>query len=337
MADRLNTLKGQREEERSQLVQHALERKFKMETDDLRKEETAFMIAGTQLEREKQLMDKKAKLEQSIVEEQVYAKLWMLDHQKKVQREQDEASVKKKKVQETLNIITWQQDTVAQAKNIDAEKKAREQHMLKGQWAKEIEADKEAERQKFILNRERNLELINHNAAERELRAIQTEAEKGRDKELLQAALTREQALQDIEEAERAQRRKEVIELQQYYKQSEADKASYEKLVDEFVQQEAERQYKMREAQWQREEQARINLLKDVYQSREKDILLKQARQKEMDWFKSYEKNQIMTAIAQQNAEFEARAAKEAANRKGHQIDILKQMNEKDRIQRTYL
>lgn len=91
----------------------------------------------------------------------------------------------------------------------------------------------------------------------------------------MEAALAKEQALQDIEEAERAQRRKEVIELQQYYKQSEADKASYEKLVDEFVQQEAERQYKMREAQWQREEQARINLLKDVYQSREKDILLK--------------------------------------------------------------
>lgn len=84
MAERLNSLKQQREEERAQLVQHALERKFKMETDDLRKEETAFMIAGTQLEREKQLMDKKAKLEQAIVEEQVYAKLWMLDHQKKV-------------------------------------------------------------------------------------------------------------------------------------------------------------------------------------------------------------------------------------------------------------
>lgn len=85
--------------------------------------------------------------------------------------------------------------------------------MLKGQWAKEIEADKEAERQKFILNRERNLELINHNAAEKELRSIQSDAEKARDKELLEAALAREKALQEIEEAERAQRRKEVIEL----------------------------------------------------------------------------------------------------------------------------
>jgi ADP-glucose pyrophosphorylase len=93
----------------------------------------------------------------------------------------------------------------------------------------------------------------------------------------------------------------------------------------------------MREAQWQREDQARINLLKDVYQSREKDILLKQHMKAEKDWFKQYEKNQIETAIAQQNAEFEARAAKEQANRKNHQMDILKQMNEKDRIQRTYL
>lgn len=276
------------------------------------------MIAGTQIEREKQLMDKKAKLEQQIVEEQVYAKLWMLDQQKKVEREKKEAIEKRKKVSETVNILTWQTDSRQHEAQIDREKKLREQDMLKTQWAREIESDKEAERQKFILNRERNLELINHNAAERELRQIQLEKEKARDKELLAAALHREQALASIEDAEKQQRRKEVIELQQYYKQAGADKEAYEKLVDEFVQQEAERQYKMREAQWQREEQARINLLKDVYQAREKDVLLKQAMKKEMNWLVEYERNQIETAIAQQNAEFEARAAKEAANRKNH-------------------
>lgn len=78
-----------------------------METDDLRREETSFMVAGCQIEREKQLMDKRAKLEQQIVEEQVYAKLWMLDHDKKVQREKTEAATKKKKVAETINILTW--------------------------------------------------------------------------------------------------------------------------------------------------------------------------------------------------------------------------------------
>ena len=78
-----------------------------METDDLRREETSFMVAGCQIEREKQLMDKKAKLEQQIVEEQVYAKLWMLDHDKKVDREKNEAVAKKKKIAETVNILTW--------------------------------------------------------------------------------------------------------------------------------------------------------------------------------------------------------------------------------------
>ena len=91
MAERLATLKDQREKERQELVHQALERKFKMETDELRKEETQFMIAGCQLEREKQLMDKKQKLQNQIVEEQVYAKLWMLDAEKKAKREREEA------------------------------------------------------------------------------------------------------------------------------------------------------------------------------------------------------------------------------------------------------
>ena len=78
-----------------------------METDDLRREETSFMVAGCQIEREKQLMDKRAKLEQQVLEEQVYAKLWMLDADKKLEREKKEVVQKKEKVKETLNILSW--------------------------------------------------------------------------------------------------------------------------------------------------------------------------------------------------------------------------------------
>ena len=85
----------------------------------------------------------------------------------------------------------------------------------------------------------------------------------------------------DLEEAEKKRRRQEIVDLQVYYKKTKEDANAYEKMVDEVVAQEAERQQKMRDAQWQREEQARINLLKDVYISREKDILLKQEKKKE--------------------------------------------------------
>ena len=96
----------------------------------------------------------------------------MLDAEKKLAREKREAQEKKEKVQETLNILSWQNHSKAMVSQQDAEKKAIEQTMLKKQWAIEHEQDKEAERQKFILNRERNIELINHNQAERELRQI---------------------------------------------------------------------------------------------------------------------------------------------------------------------
>lgn len=91
-------------------------------------------------------MDKKAQLEQKILEEQVYAKLWMMDHDKKMQREKTEASDKKKKVAETMNILTWQTETRLTQKQIEQEKKIREQEMLKTQWVKEESMDKEAVR-----------------------------------------------------------------------------------------------------------------------------------------------------------------------------------------------
>jgi len=52
-------------------------------------------------------MDKRSKLEQQILEEQVYAKLWMLDADKKLEREKKEIVQKKEKVKETLNILSW--------------------------------------------------------------------------------------------------------------------------------------------------------------------------------------------------------------------------------------
>ena len=79
------------------------------------------------------------------------------------------------------------------------------------------------------------MELINHNANEKELKGIQLEAAKARDKELLDAALAREKALIELEEAEKNARRQEVIELQKHYKKTKGDKNALEREIDEFV------------------------------------------------------------------------------------------------------
>ena len=64
--------------------------------------------------------------------------------------------------------------------------------MLKEQWKREDENERELERQKHVLTVERNLELIRHNEAEKLLREEQLRVEKERDKIMLNKALTRE-------------------------------------------------------------------------------------------------------------------------------------------------
>ena len=64
--------------------------------------------------------------------------------------------------------------------------------MLKEQWILEQEQERELERQKHLLNKERNLELLRHNDAEKLLKEDQLRSEKERDKQMLSTAIGRE-------------------------------------------------------------------------------------------------------------------------------------------------
>jgi hypothetical protein len=63
------------------------------------------------------------------------------------------------------------------------------------------------ERQRHVLNRERNMELIRHNEVEQLLRDEQLQAERERDKEMLSKAINKETEIERIEREERLRRR----------------------------------------------------------------------------------------------------------------------------------
>ena len=63
-------------------------------------------------------------------------------------------------------------------------------------------------------------------------------------------------------------------------------------MIEQLVENENIKQWESKEAQWRREDQARINLLKNVYANREQDVLLKQKLKEEANWLKNYEKDQ---------------------------------------------
>jgi len=76
----------------------------------------------------------------------------------------------------------------------------------------------------------------------------------------------------------RNQQRREALEVQQYAQVSAAEKLAYEKMIDELVAEKKRETDAKQEQQWDREDAARINLLKSVFASREQEVSLHQQK-----------------------------------------------------------
>jgi len=132
-------------------------------TDDLRLADSKFYAQQCALEREQQLREKKKKRDQEIFEEMLFAKLWDIDMKKKEAREKREAIEKQLRVKETMDIINWQNKTKNHQMKAEIQKQEQEKAMLNNLWKIQDEKEKELEKQRLLLNKERNLELIRHN------------------------------------------------------------------------------------------------------------------------------------------------------------------------------
>ena len=209
--------------------------------------------------------------------------------------------------------------------------------MLKDQWAVEEAREKKIEQERQTLVRERNLGLIEHNQQEKLLREQAVLSEKQRDLQLLNSALEREKALEALEYEERMKHRAETVELQQYAQQVTQDKKAYEKMIDQLVADENSKQWEAREKQWDRVDQARVNLLRNVYANREQDIELKRKNKEEAHWMKQYERQNMEQEVERQNKAYEEQMIKTSMMKKMHQTDVLRQVGERDRTMRRDL
>jgi hypothetical protein len=108
MAERLFELKEQRNQERLDFVNSRKETQFRDTTDAIRAYESKFYTIQSQIDREHQMMEKKRKLDNDILEEKIYAELWKQDMKRKGEREEKEKIEKAKLRNETLEVLEWQ-------------------------------------------------------------------------------------------------------------------------------------------------------------------------------------------------------------------------------------
>ena len=108
-------------------------------------------------------------------------------------------------------------------------------------------------------------------------------------------------------------------------------------MIDGLVAQENAKQWEAREKQWDREDQARVNLLRNVYANREQDIELKKKLKNEAEWMKQYERQNMEAEVERQNKAYEEQMIKTSMMKKMHQTDVLRQVGERDRTMRREL
>ena len=334
MEIKLRELKEQRINDRDENVQKLLEKRFYEATDELRKNDSEAFAVECYIEQENQMLDKLKKREKEKKEEMFYVKLNEFDINKKIEKEKEEEKLKKNKLKNIYDYQQWQRDQNEKAIKHDQEIAQLEKQRLKEQWERDDLKEKENEEQRRQINKQVYLDIEKFNKKEEEERKKVLEYEKKKDKELIDSIVEREKALDLIDKKEKEKKVKEFEQNKKYLEYVMNQKKEAEIWMDKIAQEEADRDYKKQQQEWLKEDQKRIELLKDVYKGREEAL-------KYQKKIKEDEKNAIIEDRKQLDKEIDEYYDKleeinkaEALKRKQHQNQLLYQIKEKDDLRK---
>lgn len=329
MEAKLKVLKEAREQERQAKVKELLERKFYADADELRKNDSEAFAVECYLEHENQMLDKLKRRERERTEEEIYVKLNELDIKKKLELEAKQARDISMKKQETYNFLEWQKENQRIAEEKAKALSQIENDRIKAQWDKDNKREFEEKVQKVVKNKEVYQNIQEFNKQEEENRKYKSDLEKAKDKELINAIVNKEKALDEIDKKEKDRKRQEFFQNKKYLEFVINQKKEAEAWMDQIVKEEADKLWKKEQEAWMKQENARIELLKQVYKEREEAIINKKyVQQSEKD--KIIQERQLLDdEIYKYNKRLEEIKAEEIMKRKAHQDDLLYQMKEK--------
>eukprot|EP00826_Nyctotherus_ovalis_P027996 TRINITY_DN2198_c0_g2_i3.p2 TRINITY_DN2198_c0_g2~~TRINITY_DN2198_c0_g2_i3.p2 ORF type:complete len:232 (-),score=99.97 TRINITY_DN2198_c0_g2_i3:426-1121(-) len=214
------------------------------------------------------MLEKVKRREKELEEEMLYAKLYEVDAAQKAQREVEEKKVKEQQVSEMMQNLNWQKDVREAQRAAEAKKSEEEKAMLRTQWNEEDMRAKALEDERARQMHELNNELARHNALEKGLKEKMVTVEKERDKEMIREVLEADRKMAELEHEMKLRRLAEAKETLQTLDNRAEKQRQEELLIEQLAEQERKRQADIEDAKYMKEQEARINLLKEVYAGR---------------------------------------------------------------------
>ena len=331
---RLKELREKRLHDKRESVQKLQEKRFYEATDELRKNDSEAFAIECYLEQENQMLDKLKKREKEKREEMFYVKLNEFEIQKKKEKEREEEKLKKIKLKNIYDYQKWQREQNEKAIKHNQEIIALEKQKLKKQWTLDDLKEKESEEQRRIMNKTVYLEIDKFNKKEKEHRKKVEEIEKKKDKELIESIVAREKALDLIDKKEKERKIKEFQQNKKYLEFIINKKKEAEIWMDKIAQAEADREYKKEQEKWKKEDEKRIELLKDVYKGREQALIYQKKLKEDEKNAIAQERVVLDNEINEYYDKLEQINKAEANKRKQHQNQLLYQIKEKEDLRK---
>lgn len=272
---KLNQLKAENENERLEYVQKQKDKKFFNAVDELRKNESQTFAISCYLEQENQMLDKLRQKQKEKREEDAYVVLNEFDNKKKLERELKQEREKRQKIKSTYDYLGLQKEQEAEALKRAMDLEEREKDKLKEQWKLDEKNEEDEKEKRHQINIQVYKDIEDFNKKEEEERERKQQIEKLKDKELINAILDKEKALDQLDKIKKEKKKQEFYENKKFLEYIMNQKKEAEGWMDKLAQQESDKKYQKENEKWMKEEAARIELLKQVYRERERAVMYK--------------------------------------------------------------
>ena len=334
MEQELLELRKDRMNQEDNDIQKLNERRFYESADELRKNDSQAFAFECYLEQENQMLEKMKRREKEKKEEMFYVKLNEFDTMKKIENEKKDELKQKTKLKNIYDYQQWQRDQRNKELQHNLEIEQREKERLKEQWKRDKEADEQNERNRKEMNIQVYKDIEFFNKKEEEDRKQKLNFEKMKDKELIDSIVAKEQALDLIDKQEKERKIKEFHENKKYLEYVINQKKEAELWMDKIAQEEADKEYQKEMEDWKKQEEKRIQLLKDVYKGREDALRYKKQQMENEKSILQQERKDLDQKVNDYYNYLEQIKKNDAEKRKNHQNQLRYQIQEKERLRK---
>ena len=334
MERELMELRKERLSQEKNDIQKLNEKRFYDSADELRKNDSQAFAFECYLEQENQMLEKMKRREKEKQEEMFYVKLNEFDTKKKIENEKKDEIKQKNKLKNIYDYQQWQRDQKNQEMKHNYEINQLENERLKEQWRRDKESDERNERNRKEMNIQVYKDIEYFNKREEEDRKKKLDIEKMKDKQLIDSIVAKEQALDLIDKQEKERKIKEFYENKKYLEYVINQKKEAELWMDKIAQEEADKEYKKEMEEWKKQEDKRIQLLKDVYKGREDALKYKKQQIENEKNIIKQERQDLDQKVNEYYNYLEQIKKNEAEKRKNHQNQLRYQIQEKERLRK---